>query len=437
MSSIPTFASVREMARVNPDGDVWSDMIAPFIASKLFECSKIEAYEDVRLIPPELQEYTNEMLTLLVRKSGSEKVSRVYLWVGTRDEAKMANCLLESNVGRFVVVQTVIPHDVEFYNKYEIIQESDEGGMFSDLEVNKVLVSTPSGVKRLEGDALVDLIQHATEAFVAKLMELEESGNDLLGLFVTVRVMRRGDSTLFDETDILIGDRHAIRDLREAEDSDSSNADSDYSTTSERAEAAATRSTSSGELSKSSESCESCESSGSSESGTSESDESDGSESDDDESRTDSDDSSAIATEEDEDDDVDEEDDEDEDDVADEDRLIEEAKIMSLLPLFNEFVENYSPESVSDASLRVLLDKMKMIGTIRMDMFDDDDFDMEEDPMTAEQTQTSNDDHLLAIMAALNRTSILAGRTEAPVVVEKEDNHQELKESIGDEKETA
>ena len=410
--SVPNFASIRDI----PSSDVWGDAVAPYIASKIFECSKVEAYEDVRLIPPELEEYSNEILTVLVRKSGSEKVSRVYLWTGTRDEAKMANCLLDGYVGRFVVVQSVVPHDVEFYNKYEIIQESDEGGMFTDLEVNKVLVSTPSSVKRLETDALVDLIQAATEAFVGKLIELVESGNEIVGLFVTVRVMRRGNPTMFDEHDILIGNPSEIRALRETDDSDESDADSDYST-SENAMAAAESESESG--SSSSES-----GSSSSESGSSSSESESGSSS---ESSDEDDESGAESS--DEDDESGSESSED-DEELDEDRMIEEAKVMSVLPLFNEFVDLYNPEHVTDASLRLLLDKMKLVGQVRMELFDSDDFDDEE--------FTTNDEHadsaLMAIMAALNRTSLMSGSSStkgAEHTVDRSEDDVKVVESAG------
>ncbi len=390
--SVPTFASVRELS-ASVSGDVWGEVVAPYVASKMFECHQVDAYEDVRLIPPELENYTNEILTLLVRKRSSGKVSRVYLWIGSRDEAKLANCLIESSTGRFVVVQSVVPHDVEFYNKYEIMQESDDGGMFADLEVNKVLVSTPSAVKRLDKDSLVDLIQSATEAFVLKLMELEDGENEVVGLYVTVRVMRRGKPTLFDEIDVLIGNPEEIRALRESEDSDS---DSDYGSSGDKAERhSRSSSSSSGSGSETDESDESEESeesdeseeeseeshSGSDESSSSESDESDESEESEESSSSESEDLSE----------------------ADEDRMMEEAKIMTLLPMFNDFVEMYKPEMVSDASLRVLLDKMLLIGSIRLEMFDD----AEDDFSTNEPTDHA-DSALMAIMAALNRTNLAA-----------------------------
>lgn len=384
--SVPTFASIRELS-ASVSGDVWGEVVAPYVASKMFECHQVEAYEDVRLIPPELENYTNEILTLLVRKRSSKKVSRVYLWVGTREEAKLANCLIESGTGRFVVVQSVVPHEVEFYNKYEIIQESDDGGMFADLEVNKILVSTPSSVKRLDKDSLVDLIQSATEAFVLKLMELEDGENDILGLYVTVRVMRRGKPTLFDEIDVLIGNAEEIRALRESEDSDSGS-DSDYGSSGDRAE----RHVSSSSRSASDDSTEETTSSSSESGSGSGSDESASDDDDDDEDEDDEDASSESSSSE-------------ELSEADEDRMMEEAKIMTLLPMFNEFIDLYSPEQVSDASLRVLLDKMKLIGSIRLEMFDDADDDLSTNDVT---DADHADSALMAIMAALNRTNLAA-----------------------------
>jgi hypothetical protein len=405
--SVPNFASIRE---IKSSGDVWGDVVAPYIASKVFECSKVEAYEDIRLIPPELEEYSNEMLTLLVRKSGSDKVSRVYLWVGTRDEAKMANCLLDGYVGRFVVVQSVVPHDVEFYNKHEIIQESDENGMFADLEVNKVLVSTPSSVKRLDTDALVNLVQAATEAFVGKLIELVEGGNEIIGLFVTVRVMRRGKSTLFEEQDILIGNPDGIRALRETDDSDESDADSDYSTSDRILGAGQHSSAHSSESSNESSDDEESDESSDDESSDDEEESNDESSDDEEESNDESSDdeeSEGVPEGESEEEfegesEGESEEEEVDDDSKEEDRMIEEAKVMSILPLFNEFIELYNPEHVTDASLRLLLDKMKMIGQVRTELFGDDDF--EDDEFTTNDAHA--DSALMAIMAALNRTTL-------------------------------
>jgi hypothetical protein len=278
--------------------------------------------------------------------------------------------------------------------------------MFADLEVNKILVSTPSSVKRLDKDSLVDLIQSATEAFVLKLMELEDGENDILGLYVTVRVMRRGKQTLFDEIDVLIGNAEEIRALRESEDSESGS-DSDYGSSGDKAERHVSSSSRSASRSASDDSTEDSSSSASGESGSG-SDES-GS----DESGSDEDD-------EDEDEDEDDEDESSESSEseelseADEDRMMEEAKIMTLLPMFNEFIDLYSPDQVSDASLRVLLDKMKLIGSIRLEMFDDADDDLS----TNEENADHADSALMAIMAALNRTNLVASTAS----VEEEDD---------------
>jgi hypothetical protein len=78
---------------------------------------------------------------------------------------------------------------------------------------------------------------------------------------------------------------------------------------------------------------------------------------------------------------------------------------MTLLPMFNEFIDLYSPDQVSDASLRVLLDKMKLIGSIRLEMFDDADDDLSTNDVT---DADHADSALMAIMAALNRTNLAA-----------------------------
>lgn len=214
------------------DDDFWGTIIAPYLAAKLVENYQMEVYPDVSLIPPDLESYTNSILTLLLQKRSDECVSRVYLWIGSRDDAKTANCLLEDpqnpggHVGKYCTVQTVLPHDFELFNKYEIIEESSESGNFKDLDINKIVASTPPGVKKMNTEVLMDLVQKSVEKFVIKLMELEDGGNEVIGMYNTTRVMRRGKSTVFKETDILIGDPDEIVGLREDDESDDS--DSDY-----------------------------------------------------------------------------------------------------------------------------------------------------------------------------------------------------------------
>ncbi len=208
--------------------DYWSEIVAPFLATKLIETHQMTLYPDLHAIPAELTNYDNAILTLLLHKPHENKYSRVYLWIGTREEAKEANCLLEDKtnvkgyVGRFVLVQTVLPHDFELYNKFEIIQESspEYDGTFGNIEVNKIVTSTPQGKHKLDTDVLFDLVQRGVEQFVIKLMELESSGSEIIGIYITKRTMRRGKSTVFAEDDILLGDHAQIISLREEEDSD-------------------------------------------------------------------------------------------------------------------------------------------------------------------------------------------------------------------------
>ncbi len=263
------------------DDDFWGAMIAPYLAAKLVENYQMEVYPDVSLIPPDLECYTNKILTLLLQKRSDESVSRVYLWIGSRDDAKAANCLLEDatnpggHVGKYCTVQTVLPHDFELFNKYEIIEESSESGNFKDLDINKIVASTPPGVKKMNTEVLMDLVQKSVEKFVIKLMELEDAGNEVIGMYNTTRVMRRGKSTVFKETDILIGDPAEIEALREEDESDDS--DSDYS--SEGSESEGSEGSEDDDESEGSESEGSTESEGSeSEGSESEGSESDGTE---------------------------------------------------------------------------------------------------------------------------------------------------------------
>jgi hypothetical protein len=105
--------------------------------------------------------------------------------------------------------------------------------------------------------------------------------------------------------------------------------------------------------------------------------------------------------------------------------MMEEAKIMTLLPMFNDFVDLYKPEMVTDASLRVLLDKMLLIGSIRLDMFDDAGDDLS---ATNEEHADHADSALMAIMAALNRTNLAASTAS---VEEKEDVSSAATASVG------
>ncbi len=230
----PTFADL-EKSHENP----WGGVIAPYLAQHIYTASK-EAYADERMIPKTVTVYETNMVTVLLRQANGEHV-RVYLWVGTRDEAKKANCLmdLEEPIGKFVFVKTTIPHDIELYTKFEIIEESTDG-MFEDDQVSAIVASSPMDVKKASDEVYAAVIQKGVERFAIELMS---SDMTIVAVYLTNRKQRRGLPTLFEEKDVLIGTVEAIRALGEEEDSgseDSDDEDSDYQapTTSDHAEAA-------------------------------------------------------------------------------------------------------------------------------------------------------------------------------------------------------
>jgi hypothetical protein len=176
---------------------------------------------------------------VLLRQKNGEHV-RVYLWVGTRDEAKKANCLmdLDEPIGKFVFVKTTIPHDIELYTKFEIIEESTDG-MFADDQVSMIVASSPMDVKKASDEVYAAVIQKGVERFAIELMS---SDMQMVAVYLTNRKQRRGLPTIFEEKDILIGNVEFIRSLGEEEDSgsdESGSEDSDYEVaTSDHAEAA-------------------------------------------------------------------------------------------------------------------------------------------------------------------------------------------------------
>jgi hypothetical protein len=228
-----TFADL-EKSHENP----WGAVIAPYLAQRIYTASK-EAYADERMIPKTVTVYETNMVTVLLRQSNGEHV-RVYLWVGTRDEAKKANCLmdLEEPIGKFVFVKTTIPHDIELYTKFEIIEESTDG-MFEDDQVSAIVASSPTDVKKASDEVYAAVIQKGVERFAIELMS---SDMTIVAVYLTNRKQRRGLPTLFEEKDILIGTVESIRALGEEEDSgseESGSEDSDYEVpTSDHAEAA-------------------------------------------------------------------------------------------------------------------------------------------------------------------------------------------------------
>ena len=228
-----TFADLLK-AHENP----WGTVIAPYLAERIYAASK-DAYADVRLVPKDVEVYETNIVTLLLRQADGEHV-RVYLWVGKRDEAKKANCLmdLDEPVGRFVFVKTTIPHDIELYTKYEILEECEPSGMFCDERISAILASSPPDVKKASDDVFAAIIQKGVEAFAIETMS---SDAEIVAIYMTNRKLRRGLATLFEEKDILVGTTEIIRALGEQEDSEGTedSSDSDYDVaTSDHAEAA-------------------------------------------------------------------------------------------------------------------------------------------------------------------------------------------------------
>jgi hypothetical protein len=382
------------------DDDFWGTIIAPYLAAKLVENFQMEVYPDVSLIPPDLECYTNSILTLLLQKRGDESVSRVYLWIGSREDAKAANCLLEDrsnpggHVGKYCTVQTVLPHDFELFNKYEIIEESSESGNFKDLDINKIVASTPQGTKKMSEEVLMDLVQRSVEKFVIKLMELEEGGNEVIGMYNTTRIMRRGKSTVFKETDILIGDQAEIVALREEDESDDS--DSDYSSSSES------------ESSKSSEGSEDDES------------ELEGSEDDESELEGSEDDESESEGSEDE-SEGDDEDEETSSSASSEETV--DAQIDALIPLHNKLIRAMRASSDVTPEILGILQELLLVGEISEGFRDDESEGSEEESEGDEESDAA----VRIVMQALGKfefeksaTSAVKELPEAEVVHEEE-----------------
>lgn len=232
------FETFKELSSSNES--FWSTIVAPYLAESIFNSSKVK-YEDISKVPEHITTIENTLTTILYEQiennSNPTEIKRVYLWFGTREQAKSANCSgIDKYNGKYVVVQTTLPdHDIEFYDRYEIIQDSDPlvGGIYSDQRINKVLTSSPRGstIKELTDNVRVDVIQDAVERVVENLMEkIENKQMRLIAIYETKRTMRRGDSTIFENVNILLGNSKQISDLGEQDEgsfSDSNSGESD------------------------------------------------------------------------------------------------------------------------------------------------------------------------------------------------------------------
>jgi hypothetical protein len=229
------FETFRELSLSNES--YWSTIVAPYLAESIFNSSKVK-YEDISKVPDHISSIENTLTTILYEQiennSNPTEIKRVYLWFGTREQAKSANCSgIDKYNGKYVVVQTTLPdHDIEFYDRYEIIQDSDPlvGGIYSDQRINKVLTSSPRGstIKELTDNIRVDVIQDAVEKVVENLMEkIDDKQIKLIAIYETKRTMRRGDSTIFENINILLGNEKQINDLGEKDDGSFSSSEID------------------------------------------------------------------------------------------------------------------------------------------------------------------------------------------------------------------
>ncbi len=237
------FESFYDLTKSNES--FWSTIVAPYLAESIFTSSKVQ-YEDASQVPEDVTSFETKLTTILYEEltnnSNPNEIKRIYLWFGTREQAKSCNASgIDKYNGKYVVIQSTIPdHDHEFYDRYDIIQESDPniGGDYYNKRINKILTSSPRGVKDLTDEIRVHVVQDAVEQFVETLIaKVEKKQINLIAIYETKRIMRRRESTLFEDSNILLGNAKQIRDLGEEDDgSDASDDsyDSDYLSASEQ-----------------------------------------------------------------------------------------------------------------------------------------------------------------------------------------------------------
>lgn len=238
------FQTFKELSSSNES--FWSNIVAPYLAESIFNSSKVK-YEDTHKVPEHITEIENTLTTILYEQiennSNPTEIKRVYLWFGTREQAKSCNASgIDKYNGKYVVIQTTLPdHDIEFYDRYEIIQDSDPlvGGIYCEQRINKVLTSSPRGstIKELTDNVRVDVIQDAVEKVVENLITKTENKQiRLIAIYETKRTMRRGDSTIFENVNILLGNEKQINDLGEQDEGSFSDEDDDDFLESEESE---------------------------------------------------------------------------------------------------------------------------------------------------------------------------------------------------------
>jgi hypothetical protein len=222
------FETFQQLSSSTSDDSFWGTIIAPYLAESIFNSSKAK-YDDISQVPRDVMSFENTLTTILFEdcnhenNSNPNQIRRMYLWFGTREQAKSCNASgIDTYNGKYVIIQTILPeHDVEFYDRYEIIQDSDPlvGGMYADKRINKILTSSPRGIKELSDDVRIGVIQDAVEKIVESLMnKVDKKQMKLIAIYETKRIMRRGSSTIFEDHNILLGDASRIRELGEEDD---------------------------------------------------------------------------------------------------------------------------------------------------------------------------------------------------------------------------
>lgn len=206
----------------------WAELIAPYLANKSFVSAKQAIYPSVRDIPQEVLEFETTLPTVIVQDVQSNEYSRIYLWYGTKNHARSAN-VLGKNSGKYAFIQTKIPHDTEYYDRYEIMKETDPryNGTFARQRVNRILATSDEDVIQENDSVIIDVIQKGILEFVRILLhEIDSNRTRLCAVYTSSRIMKRGATTIFRDLDVLLGHHDLIRGLAE-ESSSGSESESD------------------------------------------------------------------------------------------------------------------------------------------------------------------------------------------------------------------
>ncbi len=205
--------------------------IASYLAQKLLY-SYEELYQDPKYVPDHVGSFTNTLPTMIIKKVDDNTIHRIYLWIGTSQQIKSANTKGYKNTkGQFDygVVMTMYNtgddnNQIEFYNKFEIIQECDPDseGLFAHERINDLIVIDSN--EKANKLTIHDLIQKGIHDVVDRLIRKKY---DILAVYQTSRTLRRGKSTLFEDCDILVGTQEIIDEYAEPDDGSSDGSDDD------------------------------------------------------------------------------------------------------------------------------------------------------------------------------------------------------------------